>query len=295
MGVALEQIEKEEKGRYFIMKAFELMKKFEGIEVNKQIAKMEALAVEHGFSKEVHISRNSKIESTFYYSNNSDKVLVITRHPAYEKPFYTVIDKDVYEEYFKGTNRAVSLKTKKNKKNEIIRIVPNYNVAGNYPVHHLCMQPEEGEEIDHITHNLFINTKDTLRKCVASENSMNKCFYSRVSEKKLVFDVNDWLIDIDSRMMLVNKGYRFKGGKTPRIISPKFASMDALYAELNWFENKFLKKFRYNPLIDYSNTWYVYVLNKVIGIVSDMEASEYMRQYHIQYNPAIAEYYMLKE
>ncbi|MBD3262468.1 MAG: hypothetical protein GF334_12520 [Candidatus Altiarchaeales archaeon] len=49
-----------------------------------------------------------------------------------------------------------------------------YVVSNKVPLHRLIMNPSKREDVDHINHDLLLNTKDNLRVCSHSENCKNR-------------------------------------------------------------------------------------------------------------------------
>ena len=254
------------------MRNLEVLRSFEGLELFKQIDKLEKMLEKADFNAKEVVS-NKGNTNIFYSKDGVDTVLVVIYCKRDNTVAYAVIDKDVYDNEFKGTDKVLMLKRRADNKYKIICSSGGWNNAS---LHHIVMGKVDGVQIDHITHNTFINTRECLRPCYAQENAFNKPFYSTVSEDGLSFRIRDKVIDIPQRQALADLGYRFSG---KYIYSPKFGSEAELYAEIKRVETRYLMNYRYNPVIDYRDTWYAYVLYKMLGLVTKEELDAYVVGY----------------
>lgn len=95
----------------------------------------------------------------------------------------------------------------------------------------------EGKQVDHITHNTLINTRDFLRPCTGSQNIQN-----RVTSKKRA----------------------------------KVMTGDILATD-------YMSDFAYNPVLDFTDTWYAVVLYKM-DCLSSKRLCNYNRDYMMRHD-----------
>lgn len=259
------------------MKNLAVLRSFENLGVVEQIDKVERMLEAADFETEQVVS-NKGNTNIFYSKDGVDTVFVTIHCKRNNTVAYAVIDKDVYEKEFRGTGKILMLKMRADNKYKIICSSGGWNNAS---LHHIIMGKADDIQIDHVSHNIFINTRECLRPCYAQENAFNKPFYSTIMENDLSFRIRDKVISIPERQALADMGYKFSG---KYIYSPTFDTEADMYAEIARIETRYLMQYRYNPVIDYRATWYAYVLYKMLGIVDKAELDAYVIDY-IKRNP----------
>ena len=137
---------------------------------------------------------------------------------------------------------------------------------------------EDTLEVDHISHNHCIATREMLRTCTHEQNIVNKKFSVKVDVNKNIFEVKNRVPDEDRRFF-INQGYCLNKN---RIISPAFSSMDEMYKALNAYEKRYLGEYRYNPLSDFEETWYAYALFRFTNLYSAEDIMKYQRDYYLR-------------
>ena len=127
-------------------------------------------------------------------------------------------------------------------------------------------------------------------------NNINKSNrkLATVNDKKVAFRVR--IKDIPGKKAdyieyLLKRGFRKKYRSL--YCTDKIDSEEELYKKIGEVEEAIYKGFRYDPLKDFSQTWYVLVYEKMLGKISHEEAKEYQRDYFIRTYPDIAKYFGL--
>lgn len=278
------------------------------LEMSKQdtIADIECLLVEAGYGNDVKYGRHADLENRVFYKDGIDKVFIVIVQNTKNYPKvptlvdFVVIDREIYDTYFKDSKYAfisINNKGKKDKAGKLLTtsefiVNSSANNMANVKIHRAVLDKYgvdiKGYAIDHISHCRNINTFDTLRACKARENNFNKPFYCTIEGNRFV--LKDWLIDIQSRQDYADDDFTFRNNK---IYSPEYADKQAMYDAIDLVENYILGAYRYNPLADFSETWYAYVLYQFLGIGSAEDVVEFNRQYFKDHKPEIAEYYKL--
>ena len=186
------------------------------------------------------------------------------------------MDKLVFEsEGFAEKRATLSFKSRHaTKANDDRTLVPLAFSEGSIVLHQLAMNGRklpDNVAIDHVTHNLGICTREFLRVCSPQQNRCNTACYSTVDRNNRRFIISCKQMDFKKRLTYSLKGYAFKG--------------DHMY----WY----LGKFRYNPLYDFRDTFYAFVAWKLLGWGTEIEITEYNRDYIRRHRPEVAEYYRL--
>ena len=210
-------------------------------------------------------------------------VLVVIKR---KKPFevgYTLLDKDKYESLYERGLKFYSIV--KNRKNYKIR------VNGNTTLHREVLDVECWLSVNHKSHNRSINTDEMLMECEVWENNRDKKFFCKSESKKNGYRFSFPRTHLSElcELSLENNGYELK--KT-RVCSPYFNTMEELRVEMEILEEVILGKFRYDPLRDFSETWYVYALQKMLGMPKDI-LEKYQCNYFRRNHKDVADYYMI--
>lgn len=261
-----------------------LFRSFETLTLAQQIEKFADMLEEQGFQTDIVKSRQG-IRNFIYHASGSSAVFVVIYKPKQDELYYTLIDKEVYERELKGTNRVLNYTKRHDGSYKIIFAEDDTNKS----LHHLVISCED-KEIDHIAVNKCINTKEMLRRVSAAQNSMNHKFYSRVSLENLQFKIKDCSQNDNQRKSLIQAGFKLEGDY---FISPIYSSEKELFEAVNKVEKFLLGVYRYNPLIDFSETWYAYAFYKLLGACSMDEVKHYNVDFMKRKHPNIAKYYML--
>ena len=203
--------------------------------------------------------------------------------------YYTIMDFKVYEKVIVPNTDIIINWNERNMKD--FKIVLRSKDYVNVPLHRLAIECT-GLQVNHKTHNACINISEYLSACTADQNSKDKDCYTTISDNKKSFSAPLSTVSTEDSISLLSKGFRFT---KERIYSPEYPTSKEMYSALDNFENKYLGAFRYNPLIDCVNTWYVLVVQKMLGSISDVDLYEYNRRYIIEHRADIAEYYQLAE
>lgn len=70
-------------------------------------------------------------------------------------------------------------------------------------------------------------------------------------------------------------------------------SEEEIYAKLVAYEKEEFGEFAYNPLHDFTETWYAYMLYAMLGTISEKELREYQKDYILRNDKAAARYYKI--
>lgn len=261
-----------------------LFRSFETLTLAQQIEKVADMLEEQGFQTETVKSRQG-IRNFIYHSPSSSAVFVVIYKPRKNELYHTVLDRETYERELRNTNRVLNYAIRHDGSYKIVFAEDDTNKS----VHRLVI-PCEAREIDHIAVNKCINTKEMLRPVTAAQNSMNHKFYSRVSLENLQFKIKNCAQNDNQRKSLIQAGFKLEGDY---LISPIYNSEKELFEAVNKVEKFLLGEYRYNPLVDFSDTWYAYAIYKLLGICSMNEVMSYNADFMHRYHSNIAKYYQL--
>lgn len=261
-----------------------LFRSFEVLSLAQQIEKIADMLEEQGFQTETVKSRQG-IRNFIYHSPSSSAVFVVIYKPKQDELFYTVLDRETYERELRNTNRVLNYAIRHDGSYKIVFAEDDTNKS----VHRLVIPCDE-KEIDHIAVNKCINTKEMLRPVSAVQNSMNRKFYSRVSLDRMQFKIKNCSQNVNQRKSLIQAGFKLEGDY---FISPVYNSEKELFEAVNKVEKFLLEEYRYNPLVDFSDTWYAYAFYKLLGACSMNEVKQYNADFMHRYHPNIAKYYQL--
>lgn len=233
-------------------------------------------------------SEKTGVENVFFINKELSHVFCFIYSNKTETISWTLMNYSTYKDVFVSNPDAILYKVHvKKKQYKIVVAGGKYNYVA---FHRVVTSCEGKKQVDHITHNTYINIKEYLRNCTSEENNKNKAFCSKIDKDKKSFSTTIEGISDSERVILSQNGYRLKEYK---VYSPEFETTSEMYKALNAFETKYLGEFRYNPLVDFKETWYALVIQKMLGGISDEELHEYNREYMIKNHEDIAEYYQL--
>lgn len=266
------------------------VKSIESLDDAKKIIAIADKLEEEGFTI-VYRRRKGKglknnIENIFYTKDGVDYVFCVIHKIKENVFYYTIMDYKIYENII-ASNQDVIINWNERNMGDF-KIVLRGGGYVNIPLHRLAIECT-GLQVNHKTHNPCININEYLSACTAAQNLKDKSCYATISDDKKSFSFPLSTVSTEDSISLLSKGFSFKD----RIYSPEYPSSKEMYSALDNFENKYLGAFRYNPLIDCVNTWYVLVVQKMLGSISDVDLYEYNRRYMIEHRADIAEYYQL--
>lgn len=266
-----------------LVKSFETMNNLDKIFTIADLLESAGFTIEYRRRSQGH----KNIENFIYVKDGVDYVFCVI-HKIKENEFlYTLMDYRTYMVHIKPNPDIII--------NYMMRQMGDYKIVlrdkehKNTPIHRLAIDCE-GKQINHKSHNACLNIGEYLIACTNAENCKDKAFYSKIADDKKSFSAPTSILGDKDKILLLGKGFQIKGG---RLQSPEYKSLDDMYTALNEFETRYLGKFRYNPLIDFTDTWYALVIQKMFGDISDTDLYEYNRQYMLSNHSDIAEYYQL--
>ena len=269
-----------------MVQSLNLFRSFETLTLAQQIERLADMLEEQGFQTDIVKSRQG-IRNFIYYAPNSSAVFVVIYKPRQNELYYTVLDREVYERELKGTGRVLNYAIRHDGSYKIVFAEDDTNKS----VHRFVI-PCKDKEIDHIGVNKCLNTRELLRPVSAAQNSMNHKFYSRVSLENLQFKIKNCSQTDNQRKSLVQAGFKLEGDY---FISPTYNSEKELFKAVNKVEKFLLGEYRYNPLVDFSETWYAYAFYKMLGDCSMYDVKRYNADFMRRNHKNIACYYMLYE
>lgn len=229
------------------------------------------------------IRKRGCLENYFYHKDGVVFVFALIYKTKSKKFFYTLMDYPVYTSRIESDASVIL--------NAVQRGMGDYKVVArnrdyiNEPIHRWAVDCD-GRQVDHKTHNALINIREYLTACTSAENNRNKPCYCKIGRKSFSAPAS-LVTDVAA---LCDAGFSISRG---RIHSPLYDTVAEMRNALDSFESKYLGSFRYNPLIDFQNTWYALVVQKMLGGISDVELYEYNRAYMLKNHADIAQYYQL--
>lgn len=265
-------------------------KGFEGLDENGKIGSLESILKKQGCRYLGYKKSRARVENYHYLSVDGKYVTTIVINKA-GKMLACVYDYCSYEKYFKDGGLVLSL----NDRGEGKCIEPSLN-GKEYPFNVrayrviLVDDPSgklpEGYEVDHITHTHCDMTLEGLRECARYQNSMNRP--RRVSIKGDTITCGVKEIPGDKKAVLLDLGYLIKkNGSGYKVEKSGCGDIRASIEEL---ETALFGEFRYNPLMDFSRTWYALILWKMFGIPED-EVMAYQKGYLLDNCGDVCAYY----
>lgn len=170
-------------------------------------------------------------------------VLAIVHKPASEDLDFVLMDRHLYDKFIADGKGSLNLVKRDGK--------PDYKVmisrdGGKLTLHREAVKLKCGHDIDdlqvdHITHNVLINTFDMLRACTNDQNAKN-----RLRSRDISSNLNGDVLATDYKA-----------------------------------------DFSYNPVLDFTDTWYAFVLYKM-GELSGADLCDYNRDYRIRHDIPVA-------
>ena len=276
------------------MQVISRLMEFEGKSYWEQIDMVCDELKKAGFIKEsVKYTRGNHMD--YYMKDGCEFVFIDLYNATINARQGIVMDKLVFEsEGFAEKRATLSFKSRHaTKANDDRTLVPLAFSEGSIVLHQLAMNGRklpDNVAIDHVTHNLGICTREFLRVCSPQQNRCNTACYSTVDRNNRRFIISCKQMDFKKRLTYSLKGYAFKGD---HMYSPSFKPSAEMFQKLNEFEDWYLGKFRYNPLYDFRDTFYAFVAWKLLGWGTEIEITEYNRDYIRRHRPEVAEYYRL--
>lgn len=265
----------------------EELKKFD--EMQKYIDKVDLLdniLEREGFEYEKRVGNNN-LQNITYCSRGSNIVtsfVVSSQIDGLVLP--VILDKDVYDEFF-SDGSLISVKTGGGDDKRLIP-VKGGKVYVNTQLHRAALNLQKGcgIQVDHCTHYTGCALREELRPCTNRENAMNKPMRSVLlgnnSFKTKATLTNDEVNKFkDMGFTYSKKGY---------LVSPEYNTEKEMYNAIQMIETMLFGEFRYNPLLDFSETWYALILWKMLSLPEE-DIMAYQRDYIIHNKPDVAKYY----
>lgn len=249
---------------------------------------------------------NKKTVTTFYYKEGIELVFCVidkeqSRGTQKSGKYYAIIDKNSWDE-LKDLHPKFNISNDEKYVTIYLDAIPGDIGKYSGPLLHRFLKRKDkgGEwlekkwEVDHVTHNGFINPdcKEFLRVCSGEQNKINSSSrrLARIQKDTLSFMIS--VADVTLQKEDAVKKLGIKKADT-YYYSEEFKSEEELYKKVGEVEKLIYGDFRYDPLKDFSQTGYVLVYEKMLGKISHEEAEEYQRDYYIRMQPDIAKYYAL--
>ncbi|MBO5165975.1 MAG: hypothetical protein J6B90_05160 [Lachnospiraceae bacterium] len=184
---------------------------------------------------------------------------------------YTIIDMSFYEDRIKETGVTFNYNYDK-------KYISASDNNGQRDLHQLVLPVEKGKEVDHISCNGKINIRKLLRECIHEQNSKNvrRKHIAKKNEESNSFSAGWVGMSNEKKNTYREKGYHFKEFE---IISPEYKSEKEMYEEMKKFELERIGAFRYDPYLDFTETWYVLVFWKVLGVINFEDVKKYQQEY----------------
>ncbi len=242
---------------------------------------------------------NRGTKSRFYYKEGVDLVFCTidtekSKGARNKGIYYTIIDKITFDK-FKDFEPKFNISQSGDYVTLYLKHIPgDWGTYRGTLLHSVLKSDEVSKEtpvVDHVTNNGFINInqKDYLRVCNPLQNKMNSRYTKlvNVQEDTLSFYIIPQKSIKGKEEKLRELGLVKKGKNYYSIM---FDSEEELYKTIGAVEKAIYGEFRYDPLKDFSQTWYVLVYEKMLGKISHEEAKEYQRDYFKRTHPDIAKY-----
>ncbi len=264
-------------------------KGFEGLSEEKKAKRLEDILKRECWFLGEKESR-AKVKNSHYLSRDWKYVTTIIRNKE-QKMFACIYDYSSYEKYFKEGGLVLSLNDRGEGKC-IDPVINGKEFPFNAKAHRVILADDpsgklpEGYEVDHITHTHSDMTREGLRRCTRVENGMNKAFRSHITGDAISCRVKE--IPDTKAEELRKQGYLVKKVKGGYKVMKKGCKNAC--AEIKAMEETLFGKFRYNPLMDFSETWHALILWKMIGIPKE-EVMAYQKGYLTENRADICKYY----
>jgi len=245
----------------------EMLKGYENLGLSSQVELLEEDLKLGNVAFEERISRHGR--RTKYYVGEDVVTALITfkSKKTGEAIFPTLLDKFYYEKYLENGSHSLCMSVRNDNK---YKVVVNGTGKKSMPALHREILREagklvKGQVVDHKFGSVWINVEASLRACSGVENRHNSRFYFNSAKGGLPASVQK----------LVKKGY----------------SENKIYSTLVAHEREHFGEYAYNPLYDYTKTWYAYFLYRMTDLISDQDLLEYQKNYIMQYDEQAARYY----
>lgn len=235
-----------------------MCRSFEELSECEKINKMEHILEEVGIQFD---SRDKYKRMTGFYISEK-YVFVVSELPKKEGYSFTIIDRSKYDEFLadgKGTICFVRRRRGDYKVRIHTARADGRRIC--MELHRLVMEKGGCDlDVDHKFSNALINTLESLRFATGSQNRKHVKFRNH--------KLRDLLEDYVCR-----------------------DSCEEQCAEQVDKEREDGGEFAYNPLRDFSVTWYAYVMHVMLGWGTDKDLEDYNREYIQKYDKAAAAYY----
>lgn len=238
----------------------ELLQEEKDILTEEQVTMMERILEKYGFKREERRVHGRDI--VFYIGG--DAVFGVAPLPKGRGRYksYILVDRSLYDNYFADNKKASFSFNSRNVGDKVKVHTAEYK---NMCLHRLVMEGAgyklDGKIVDHVVRNTLINTAGELRVCTGRENAKNRKFISR----KLRNNLEDCQGDYD----------RHKVDCARQVAK----------------EQEEGGEFAYNPLNDFSNTWYALVLHRMLGRGTAEELKDYNRDFLFRHDKVAYYYY----
>lgn len=138
-------------------------------------------------------------------------------------------------------------------------------------------------QIDHKSNNPRINLDNYLRTCNSYYNKLNQrdVHFAKVDTRERKFYAHSLDVSSERREEYIKNGYKIVDFG---LYSKEYKRMRDLYRDMKKFEEDNTQGlegeiFRYDPINDYSYTWYVVVFWKVLGWINKEDADNYQKDF----------------
>lgn len=143
---------------------------------DKELASQIRVTVRHLLEAGFTCMRRKRghICNTFYFKPKEDIVFAVYYNKKSKVLAYTTMDLDVFDEFFRYTDKTIALLFKKNKKKFKVAVY----LDGKYTmIYHLAVKFDRSkyECVDHIYSNLCFNHRKALQQCSQYVNNLNRC------------------------------------------------------------------------------------------------------------------------
>lgn len=287
------------------MTAYEVLKNLEDMNEHNRLKEIESMLLKADFHPSDLIKGKKGQTVLYYICDKCDIVMGVIRNSNIaDRDDCFFIDKELYENTIKKVPATVSRIQEKQRvsfklyatsykltdKGESICCALHQYVKlselQQKESEHALIGNREQIDVDHIYCNPRINTAEALRVGTHRENLINrKKFGSNKCNKGCYFKVSSSYIKDSDRMEYILDGYKFKkkssknGTQAEDMVSPKFQIREKWREAVINFDRKLASEYVYNPLRDFSNTLYVYVLWKVLKKITDKDVDAYQADY----------------
>ncbi|MCM1217793.1 MAG: hypothetical protein NC548_25155 [Lachnospiraceae bacterium] len=236
----------------------ELLKSFEGLSEQEKVDKIDGILEEEGIKPVVITSHHGR---KMAYYVGEDTVFAAATLPNGRGVSFTLIDRCTYDKHLADENSSFCFVSRRAGDAKVRVYAREYT---GIELHQLVMKDAgydlAGKSVDHKFHHPQINTADALRVCTNRDNRGNSRYLNRRAMQELKRkDCDDW----DERV----------------------------YKAITDSEKQRFGDYAYNPLTDFTDTWYGFVLYKMLrwGTLKDLE--DYNRSYFIKHDKVMMHYY----